>query len=451
MNELLERQFDRRPRVAVVGDSMLDEYYEVSADRISPEFPIPVMLSPDGRPFRVALGGAANVCAQFKNFNFDIDLFSLTNESIKAIGSPRIGMDGCIFSKRVPVKRRFYSGEFPLCRMDVETRGYGLDSESLGGLREKIFGRLARVAADVVVFSDYGKGLFDGVFGLPERINRDCITIVDPKDGPAERWRGCTIMKPNSKEAKTLTGSDDWRKQCRILMDATGCQAVVVTREGSGVVGNVMGSEFEYRPEFPTEAVSVIGAGDCFVALLAMCMAHSVDIRRAVEIAFRGCSSYVTRPFNAPISPVDLEIGKIVSPGSLVGRDYSLAFTNGVFDILHPGHVALLEFAKSKADRLVVAVNSDESVRRQGKSHGLVNDMSSRMRLLAGLSCVDYVVGFEEDTPLGLLERFRPEALVKGSDWPNPVGAEHSGEVFLFDKVGDHSTTRVIEKIRMMG
>ena len=128
-----------------------------------------------------------------------------------------------------------------------------------------------------------------------------------------------------------------------------------------------------------------------------------------------------------------------------------MAFTNGVFDILHPGHVALLEFAKSKADRLVVAVNSDESVRRQGKSHGLVNDMSSRMRLLAGLSCVDYVVGFEEDTPLGLLERFRPEAFVKGSDWPNPVGAEHSGEVFLFYKVGDHSTTRVIEKIRMMG
>ncbi len=451
MNELLERQFDRRPRVAVVGDSMLDEYYEVSADRISPEFPIPVMLSPDGKPFRVALGGAANVCAQFKNFNFDIDLFSLTNESIKAIGSPRIGMDGCIFSRRVPVKRRFYSGDFPLCRMDVETRCYGLDPESLDGLREKIFGRLAQSPADVVVFSDYGKGLFDGVSGLPDRINHDCITIVDPKEGPAEKWRGCTIIKPNSKEAMALTGSSDWREQCRILMDATGCQAVVVTKEGSGVVGNVMGSEFEYRPEYPTEAVSVIGAGDCFVALLAMCMAHSVDIRRAVEIAFRGCSSYVTRPFNAPISPVDLEIGKIVSPSSLVGRDYSLAFTNGIFDILHAGHVALLEFAKSKADKLVVALNSDDSTRRQNKSHPLINDLNYRKSMIASLGCVDYVVGFEEDTPLGLLESLKPEVLVKGSDWPNPVGAEHAGEVCLFNRVGDHSTTGIIEKIRMMG
>lgn len=450
MNELLERQFDRRPRIAVVGDSILDEYYEVSVDRVSPEFPIPVMLSPDGKPSRVALGGAANVCTQFSNFNFDVDLFSLTNERIKGIGSGRIGMDGCIFSRRVPLKRRFYSGEFPLCRMDVETDRYGLEPDALKKLQNLLFSRLLESRSDVVVFSDYGKGLFDGVFGLPAKVNPDAITIVDPKDGPAERWRGCTIMKPNAKEAKALTGSDDWREQCRILMDSTGCQAVVITMAGSGVVGNVMGSEFEYRPDFPIEAVSVIGAGDCFVALLAMCMAHSIDIRRAVEIAFKGCSSYVMRPFNTPISPADLESGKIVAARSLVGRDFTLAFTNGCFDILHPGHIALLEFAKSKADKLVVAINSDESVRRQGKSHGLVNSQASRMGLVAALGCVDYVVGFDEDTPLGLLERLKPEVLVKGSDWPNPVGAEHAGEVCLFGLVGGHSTTGTIEKIRSM-
>lgn len=451
MNELLERQFDRRPRVAVAGDSMLDEYYEVSADRISPEFPIPVMLSPDGLPFKVALGGAANVCAQFKNFNFDVDLFSLTNETIKRIGSSWIGMDGCVFSKRIPLKRRFYNGDFPLCRMDVEASGYGLSAEDMKKIQDIIFGRLLESRPDVIVFSDYGKGIFGGVSGLPGRVDSSIITIVDPKDGPLDKWRGCTIIKPNSKEAKKLTGSDDWREQCLILMEHTGCQAAVITREGSGVVGNVMGSEFEYVPESPTEAVSVIGAGDCFVALLAMCMAHSVDIRRAVEVAFKGCSTYVTRPFNAPISPVDLETGKIISSSSLVGRDYSLAFTNGCFDIIHPGHVALLEFAKSKAERLVVAVNSDQSVMRQGKPHALVHDQASRMRVLASIGCVDYVVGFDEDTPLGLLERLKPEVLVKGSDWPNPVGAEHAGEVCIFDKVGGHSTTGIIEKIQAKG
>lgn len=449
MNELLQRQFDRRPKISVVGDSMLDEYYEVSADRLSPEFPIPVMLSPDGKPFKVALGGAANVCAQFKNFNFDVNLFSLTNETIKHIRGS-IGMDGCIFSRRVPVKRRFYSGDFPLCRMDVESLKYGLEEDQLAVLQSKIFDNLRSRSADIVVFSDYGKGLFHGIHGLPSTVNPDCITIVDPKEGPVEKWKGCTIIKPNSKEAKTLTGASDWRAQCDILTRRTGCQAVVITQEGSGVVGNVMGSWFEYRPEFQSDPVSVIGAGDCFIALLAMCMAHFIDIKKAVEIAFKGCSSYVKRPFNAPISPVDLESGKIVSSLSLAGRDFSLAFTNGCFDILHPGHVALLEFAKSKADRLVVALNSDESVKKQGKSHALVNDLETRKAMLASLGCVDYVVDFDDDTPEKIVERLRPEVLVKGSDWPNPAGSQFAGEVCLFDKVGDYSTTGMIEKIRSM-
>lgn len=449
MNELLERQFDRRVKVAVVGDSMLDEYYEVSADRLSPEFPIPVMLSPDGKPFKVALGGAANVCAQFKNFNFDVELFSLTNERIKEIRGS-IDMDQSIFSKRVPLKRRFYSGDFPLCRMDVECFLYGLDEEQFAVIQGKIFERLIESDAEIVIFSDYGKGLFHGVSGLPSSLGEEKIIIVDPKDGPAEKWKGCTIIKPNYKEARNITGASDPRIQCDLLMRRTGCQAVVITQEGSGVVGNVMGSWFEYRPEFSSEPVSVIGAGDCFVALLAMCMAHSVDIRKAVEIAFKGCSSYIKRPFNTPISPVDLEPGKIVSESSLVGRDFSLAFTNGCFDIIHPGHVALLEFAKSKAERLVVAINSDESARRQNKSHPLVNDLNFRKSMISSLGCVDYVVDFDDDTPLRLLERLKPEVMVKGSDWPNPVGAEHAGQVCLFDRIGDYSTTGIFEKIRMI-
>ena len=428
---------------------MLDEYYEVSADRLSPEFPIPVMLSRDGFPFKVALGGAANVCAQFKNFNFDVNLFSLVNEAIEDI-SESISTDGCVFSGRIPLKRRFYSGSFPLCRMDVESELYGMNASILSGVQGKIFENLRSSPADIVVFSDYGKGLFNGVMGLPSTLPEECIKIVDPKHGPAEKWSGCTIIKPNYKEAKAITGASDPRSQCDIMMRRTGCQAVVITQEGSGVVGNVMGSWFEYKPESRSEPVSVIGAGDCFVAILAMCMAHAIDIRKAVEIAFKGCSSYIKRPFNTPICPVDLESGKIISSASLTGRDFRLAFTNGCFDIIHPGHVALLEFAKSKAERLVVALNSDESARRQGKAHALVNDLATRKEMVASLGCVDYVVDFDEDTPERLVESLRPEVLVKGSDWPNPAGAQFAGEVCLFDKVGGHSTTGMIEKIRSM-
>jgi D-beta-D-heptose 7-phosphate kinase/D-beta-D-heptose 1-phosphate adenosyltransferase len=452
MNELLEREFDRKPRIAVVGDSMLDEYYKVSSERLSPEFPIPVMLSPSGEPFHVALGGAANVCAQFKNFNFDVELFSFTNSVVKEIGSRiGIGMEGCVFSGSVPLKKRFYSGHFPLYRMDVEKKDYGYDAPRLKELQAAVFEKLKARPADIVVFSDYGKGIFSDVHALPEIVDKDCITIVDPKDGPAEKWRGCTIIKPNAKEAKNLTGHDEWHDQCECLMADTGCSAVVITREGSGVVGNVMGSWFEYKPESPSEAVSVIGAGDCFVAILSMCMAHSIDIRKAVEIAFKGCSAYVKSSFNTPISPLDLEEGKGVMVSSLARRNFRLAFTNGCFDILHPGHIKLLEFARSKADALVVALNSDESVRRQNKSHGLVNDLASRKAVVAALGCVDYVVDFDEDTPERLVESLRPEVLVKGSDWPNPAGSQFAGEVCLFDLVSGHSTTSMIEKIRSMG
>ena len=109
---------------------------------------------------------------------------------------------------------------------------------------------------------------------------------------------------------------------------------------------------------------------------------------------------------------------------SLSRRNFRLAFTNGCFDIIHPGHVKLLEFARSKADALVVALNSDESVRRQNKTHGLVNDLAFRKAVVAALGCVDYVLDFDEDTPARLIESLRPEVLVKGSDWPNPAGSE---------------------------
>ena len=162
MNELIERQFDYRPRVAVFGDAMLDEYYNVTADRVSPEFPIPVMKMHQDRP-KIVLGGAANVCRQFSNFNFDVSLFALTNENINHLAG-NIDMDGCVFSKGVPLKKRFYSDGFPLCRLDVEGDNYNLSSGELESLRSKILEKF--FSADpfsVVVFSDYDKGLFNGI------------------------------------------------------------------------------------------------------------------------------------------------------------------------------------------------------------------------------------------------------------------------------------------------
>jgi D-beta-D-heptose 7-phosphate kinase/D-beta-D-heptose 1-phosphate adenosyltransferase len=446
LNELLQRLYDHKPRVAVYGDAMIDEYYEVDSDKLSPEFPIPVLRSCFSQPHAVALGGAANVCAQFRNFNFDVSLFALTNDRIKRMGSG-VNMDGCIFSRSVPVKRRYYSGDFPLCRIDSEVRDYNYEQEVLKDLQQKILDNLSSSGPyDVVVFSNYEKGMFSGLDNFASFAG-DAITIVDPKSGPPERWRGCTIIKPNAKEAKEITGLSDWKDQCALLMKATGCQAVVITRGGEDVVGNVQGLWFEYKPESPVRANSVVGAGDCFVAFLAMCMCHSIDIRRSVEIAFEACSLYVRESHNRPIYPYQIEPTKFVDSRNLINRDFKLAFTNGFFDILHPGHVELLKHAKSKADSLVVALNTDDSAIRQNKSHRLVNGLDYRKSMIAALECVDFVLDFGEDTPYELIKRVRPDVLVKGSDWPNPVGSDLVGEVCSFGLVGNHSTTGIIEKI----
>lgn len=449
MNELLERMWDFRPRIAVVGDAMLDEYHEVQADKVSPEFPIPVLKSPDGEPRSVRPGGAGNVCSQLLAFNFDTSLFALTNERFKWC-LKGANMDGCIFSKSVPVKKRYYSGDFPLCRLDEEKKGYGLDRQRLLGLQTKILSNLSSSGPfDVVVFSDYDKGMFHG---LPNPVSAagDAITIVDPKRGPMSRWKGCSIIKPNANEARDITGFSDPHDQCSAIMDETGCQAVVITQGGDGVFGNVQGSWFECRPSETTQARSVVGAGDCFVAFLAMCMCHSIDIRRAAGIAFEACSLYVREPRNTPVRPYQLEPTKFVDPRNLVDRDFSLAFANGCFDVLHPGHVELLKFAKSKADMLAVALNTDESVARQNKDHPLVNTLDHRKAMVAAIGCVDFVLDFSEDTPRELINRIKPDVLVKGSDWPEPVGSDLVPEVLSFPIVGGHSTSGIVRKIMGM-
>lgn len=446
MNELLQRQFDYRPKIAVVGDAILDEYYDVDASRVSPEFPIPILHSIDGRPYQTSLGGAANVCAQFSNFNFDVNLFALINEKIKQVSC--FDLDGCILSGGIPIKKRFSSNGFPLCRIDVEDKNYCL--KDIDSYREKVFSNLCSSGPfDVVIFSDYDKGLFDNSRNFIKCLDDSSITIVDPKKGPIDKWKGCSIIKPNSKEAKDISGAEDPVKQCEFFLKHTECQAVIITQGASGVFGNVMGRWFEYRPSVEKQARSVVGAGDCFVAFLAMCMAHSIDVKRAVEIAFEACSHYIDKPYNHPIYPYQIS-DKFISPKNIIKRDFNLAFTNGCFDILHPGHIKLLQFAKTKAEKLVVALNSDESVKKQRKSHPLINNLEYRKFMVSSLECVDFVVDFAEETPYELIKSIRPDVIVKGSDWPNPVGSDIVSEHYSFDIFENYSTSSIIEKIKQI-
>jgi D-beta-D-heptose 7-phosphate kinase/D-beta-D-heptose 1-phosphate adenosyltransferase len=345
-----------------------------------------------------------------------------------------------------------------LCRWDVEETNCGITGDAIASIQQALLRNfesgVAQHSPAVVIFSDYDKGVFTGnaVKWLEAEGIQDSITIVDPKKGPLEKWKGCDVFKPNVKEAQDLTGHKDWQSQCKYLYKYLNCRAVIITQGGDGVVGLVSDQLFEYRPTRTIYPDSVIGAGDCFVAFLAMGLAHCLDIKHVVEVAYEAGAIYVQRKHNAPVMPHELlsqadpEAAKIRMPPE--SRNYKLVFTNGCFDILHEGHLATLRRARAMGDKLVVAVNSDESIKKlKGEDRPIIG-LAERMRMLAGLECVDFVVPFEEDTPYEIIKKIRPSVLVKGQDWEgNIVGSDIVTEVYALPLLEGLSTTGIISKI----
>lgn len=417
--------------VSVVGDVMIDEYYEVSVDRVSPEFPIKIMKSRHDRCNRVP-GGAANVAMQFTKFNAKIYLTGITSQIMSMLPRRIQNHSPVDCGLPIPVKKRFYQGDFPVARWDVEEKFYGMGSDHIGFK----FTDFELKESDVTVFSDYDKGLFHS--GWQKKFLSDRISIVDPK-GDLSRWHGCTILKPNSVEAKQLTGESDWKLQAEKLRTIVGCRDVVITQGENGVVGLTPEGYFDYKPCHSSTANSVIGAGDCFIAFLAMGIAHGMTTSEAASVAFEAGAIYVQSKHNRPLKPAELLSRR---------SGERVVFTNGCFDILHAGHIATLEFAKNQGDILVVGLNSDESVKRLKGERRPVNKLEDRVKVLSAMKCVDCVIPFDADTPLDLIKYVRPDVVVKGGDYkPEDVVGNELAEVVIAPVVGGLSTTGLINKL----
>lgn len=433
----------RRINITVVGDIGIDEYYEVDASRVSPEYAIPVMLASNNSPHIATLGMAGNVCNQFRHFNVDVKFCGLYDDyTFDLLNKSNINTEVIRLKEgyNIPVKRRYNQAGFPLCRLDIEK-----SAKEIFSAHHKELDLLARdynsnPAPDIVILSDYNKGLFYN--DVHRWIRQDCITIVDPKKGPIQKWKGCTVFKPNFKEACELSGLTDPEDQCNYFYNELDCTAVVVTHGGKGVYGSVLGRFFDYTPTKEVNVVSVIGAGDCFITFLAMGLAHNMDIIDCVELAYEAGAKYIQKGYNKPISPSEFVSGIIV-PELLINRDYKLAFTNGCFDGgLTRGHVECLKFAKEQGDKLVVAINSDESVRRLKGENRPFLPLRDRMEIVASLDCVDFVVAFDEDTPYETIKMIKPDVIVKGGDYTEDqvVGKELT-KVVIFPFVNSLSTT----------
>jgi D-beta-D-heptose 7-phosphate kinase/D-beta-D-heptose 1-phosphate adenosyltransferase len=469
-------------RVVCVGDLMLDRYVEGRVNRLSPEAPIPVL---EVQRESAMLGGVGNVLR-------NLSALGVATELVAAIGVDRAGRElaslvsqephvtprlASIADRETSVKTRFVAGNQQLLRADRETTEAISDGDGKS-MMDDASAAMADAPGAPLVLSDYGKGVLD------ERLTAQLIAnarqegravIVDPKGRDFERYRGATLLTPNRQELALATGmptdaDEEVIAACRKLIADCGIDAVLATRSERGMT-LVDGGSVHYLPARAREVYDVSGAGDTVVAIVAACIAAGATLSEAAQLANLGAGVVVGKVGTAVAHPaeilaalhesefLDAEL-KVATVETMLDRaqawrrrGWRIGFTNGCFDLLHPGHISLLKQARSACDRLVVGLNSDASIKRYKGEDRPVQGESSRAAVLASLAAVDLVVIFHEDDPLNLINALRPDVLVKGADYAldEVVGAQEmkswGGKVLLAELLDGHSTSNTIRRI----
>ena len=470
--------------VLCIGDLMLDEFVYGEVSRISPEAPTPVLAV---RRTELMIGGAGNVARNLTSLGARCVFVGVVGEDdagralTEALdGYPLIEARLAVNPARVTTRKaRFVSEHFSthLLRADWEmaaTIGREIEDALIG----YVIDALPRAGA--VVLSDYAKG------SLTPRVIRAVIdaanelgkpVVVDPKGRDYSIYRGTTLITPNRQELADATHSaartdEEIAAAAAALGEALGAQAVLVTRSEDGMT-LVNGDGAVHVPAYPVRVRDVSGAGDTVVAVLAAMLAMDADFESAVRAANAAAAVVVGKRGTATLTTAELRSrilpASTLAPEEKIVFDWALldehladwrrqglriGFTNGCFDLLHPGHVRLLAAARAACDRLVLGLNGDASVTRLKGAGRPVQPVEARAEVLAALEAVDLVVVFDEDTPLELIARVQPTVLVKGGDYTRDqvVGRDLveslGGEVVLVDLVPGHSTTSMVERTR---
>jgi D-beta-D-heptose 7-phosphate kinase/D-beta-D-heptose 1-phosphate adenosyltransferase len=467
--------------VLCVGDVMVDRSVYGDVKRISPEAPVPVV-----RIMRESseLGGAGNVVR-------NLAALGARCAFVTAVGDDAAGREVGGMLSRLPsvepylrvsrrrettIKSRFFSLDgHHLLRADRETVA-ALSAQGMADLERAVIAQIAQV--DAVILSDYGKGVLLGgfaqtVIAAARKANKP--VVVDPKGTDYSRYAGATVITPNRSELAEATGMPVDSDAAIVaaaesLRQQIGVDAVLVTRSGEGMT--LVGAEAVHLPAETREVADVTGAGDTVVATLTLALAGGAPLAAAARLANIAAGIVVGRHGTAIASSQD--IASALRHTDAAALDHKLAdrtgaqarvmewrrqglkvgFTNGCFDLLHPGHVSLLRQARGACDRLVVGLNSDISVKRLKGNDRPVQSENARAAVMASLSPVDLVVIFGEDTPLALIEALRPDVLVKGADYTRAqvVGGDfvegYGGRVVLADVVATFSTTATIAAMK---
>ena len=451
---------------------MLDRYLFGSTGRISPEAPVPVVhvQETDDRP-----GGAANVAVNLAALGVSTSLVGVVGKDAAARSLTSIleknGIE-CAFAEAddrpTITKTRVQSRGQQLIRLDEE-KAAAMPGDAVP---DALKGALA--GAGAVVLSDYGKGALSEVRTMIAACREAGVAVlVDPKGTDFSKYRGASLITPNQGEFEAVAGQaeseEDLVARARAMMDDLELDALLVTRSEKGMLLVEAGNEPLFLSTQAREVYDVTGAGDTVIATLAAALASGQALSGAAALANLAAGLVVRKIGVATVTPGELSAALhqrgqggrgLVELDALLAlsdearsRGERIVMTNGCFDVLHAGHVAYLEEAKSLGDRLIVAVNDDASVRRLKGESRPINALEDRMLVLAGLAAVDWVVPFSEDTPARLIEAVLPDILVKGGDYrpEEIVGArevlQHGGEVRVLAFRDGHSSTRIIDRL----
>ncbi|CZF83936.1 Bifunctional protein HldE [Grimontia celer] len=459
--------------VLVVGDVMLDRYWYGPTGRISPEAPVPVVKinQTEERP-----GGAANVAMNIAALGGKAQLIGLVGQDEQAqvlnntLSSLKVECD-FVGLENFPTitKLRVMSRNQQLIRLDFEEGFHDVDVQPI---LERIEAALPKAKA--MILSDYAKGALENVQPMIQLARQAGVaTLVDPKGADFERYRGATLLTPNMSEFEAVVGTcrteEDIVERGLALIEKFEFEALLVTRSENGMT--LLRKEHEplNLPTLAKEVYDVTGAGDTVISVLAASLAAGKPIEDACALANAAAGVVVGKLGTSTLSTIELTEAVHGSHHSGYGvvteeqlkaavqmaqsRGEKVVMTNGCFDILHAGHVAYLNEAAKLGDRLIVAVNTDESVRGLKGPGRPVNPTDRRMAVLAGLGAVDWVVPFGEETPQRLISEVLPNLLVKGGDYkPEDIaGGEEviaaGGEVRVLNFEDGCSTTEIINSI----
>lgn len=460
-------------KILVVGDVMLDQYWTGRAGRISPEAPVPVVKVAEEE---VRAGGAANVALNIAALGARAHLMGVVGEDEHArqlqglLDQSGVAFDWAYSESGTICKLRVLSHHQQLIRMDFENPVPSEPAEKLAGL---VAERVAEF--DVLVISDYAKGALQFVEKMIAAARDAQVPVlIDPKGKDFGRYRGATLVKPNQGEFEAIVGacpdSETVVAKAQDLVAELDLTALLVTRSEHGMA-LVSGQDKPYLLKSQAQEVfDVTGAGDTVMAALATGFASGMSLQNAVHLANQAASIVVRKVGTSTVSKAELdeaikasmrhqgyvamnedELLELVQMAQSNGE--RVVITNGCFDLLHSGHVRYLNEAAKLGERLIVAVNSDESVQMlKGPSRPIV-PLEGRMELLSALSCVDWVVPFNEQTPERLICKLKPDVLVKGGDYrPEEIAGsqcvwQNGGQVEVLSFWDGYSTTNIVERI----